>query len=223
MNQLWWYVARSGGLLSWALLAAAVLWGLTLSSRIFGKRPRPAWLLDLHRYLGGLALVFLVVHVAAILLDGYVHFGLSQVLVPFASTWHPGAVAWGIVGLYLLLAVELTSLLRRHLPLRVWRRIHFLSFPLFVVATIHAMTAGTDRSTPAMQIAVFSVTGLVVILTALRVLPTRPGSDRPSGRGQPRPPQPSPPQPTPTPARAPRPHPEAPPPPRRRVPERTPA
>jgi hypothetical protein len=99
MNQLWWYVARAGGLLSWALLAGAVLWGLALSSRAFGKRPRPAWLLDLHRYLGGLALVFLGVHVVAIVLDGYVHFGLSQVLVPFASTWHPGAVAWGIVGL----------------------------------------------------------------------------------------------------------------------------
>jgi Ferric reductase like transmembrane component len=216
MNQLWWYVARSGGLLSWALLAAAVLWGLALSSRIFGKRPRPAWLLDLHRYLGGLALVFLGVHVLAILLDGYVHFGLSQVLVPFASTWHAGAVAWGIVGLYLLLAVELTSLLRRHLPLRVWRRIHYLSFPLFVVATIHAMTAGTDRSTLAMQIAVFCVTGLVVLLTALRALPTRSNSEPGSA-----PPRHRPNQPTPDRAPAPRTRPETPPP-RRRVPERTP-
>ncbi len=215
MNQLWWYVARSGGLLSWALLAAAVLWGLALSSRVFGKRPRPAWLLDLHRYLGGLALVFLGVHVVAILLDGYVHFGLSQVLVPFAGTWHPGAVAWGIVGLYLLLAVEITSLLRRHLPLRVWRRLHFLSFPLFVVATIHAMTAGTDRSTPAMQIAVFSVSGLVVLLALARVFPTRPVSEPRPPAGRPRPPAP-------TSRPAPQARPETPaPPPRRRVPERT--
>ena len=218
MNQLWWYVARSGGLLSWALLTAAVLWGLALSSRIFGKRPRPAWLLDLHRHLGGLALVFLGVHMLGILLDGYVHFGLSQLLVPLAGTWHPGAVAWGIVGLYLLLAVELTSLLRRHLPLRVWRRTHYLSFPLFVVATIHAMTAGTDRSTPAMQIAVFSVCGLVVLLTVAGALPTRPISESGSAPTRHRPHAPTPTR-TPTPRTRPD---TTPPPPRRRVPERTP-
>jgi DMSO/TMAO reductase YedYZ heme-binding membrane subunit len=101
-------------------------------------------------------------------------------------------------------------LLRRHLPLRVWRRIHFLSFPLFVVATIHAMTAGTDRATPAMQIAVYAVCGLVVVLTLVRATPTRP-------RAQPSPvptrPRPPPPVPNPTPRRSPTP------PPRRRVPE----
>src|SRR5271169_6090640 len=120
-NSLWWYVARAGGLVSWGLLAAAVLWGLALRSRILGSRPRPAWLLDLHRYLAGVAVVFVGVHVGAILLDGYVPFDVVQVLIPFTSTWHPGAVAWGIVALYLLLAVELTSLLRSHLSRWLWR------------------------------------------------------------------------------------------------------
>ena len=173
-NQLWWYMARAGGLLSWGLLAAAVLWGLALRSRILGSRPRPAWLLDLHRYLAGVAVVFVGVHVGAILLDGYVHFDLVQVLIPFTSTWHPGAVAWGIVALYLLLAVELTSLLRAHLSRRVWRRVHYLSFPLFVFATVHALTAGTDRGTPAFQLAVWSVCALVAVLTALRARPAAP-------------------------------------------------
>ena len=173
-SQLWWYVARAGGLLSWGLLAAAVLWGLALHSRILGSRPRPAWLLDLHRYLAGVAVVFVGVHVGAILLDGYVHFDLVQVLVPFTSTWHPGAVAWGIVALYLLLAVELTSLLRSHLSRRLWRRVHYLSFPLFVVATLHAFTAGTDRGTPVLQITAGSICALVVLLTALRARPAEP-------------------------------------------------
>jgi hypothetical protein len=57
-----------------------------------------------------LGVVFTAVHVAAIVADSYVHFGLVDVLVPLAATWHPLAVAWGIVGLYLLLAVEITSL-----------------------------------------------------------------------------------------------------------------
>ena len=67
-------------------------------------RVTPAWVLDLHRFLGGLATVFVCVHVAAVVFDSYVAFGLADVLVPLASSWHPVAVAWGVVALYLLLA-----------------------------------------------------------------------------------------------------------------------
>ena len=70
------------------------------------RRVKNSWLLDLHRWLGGLALVFTGVHVlAAILGDTYVHFGLASVLVPLAAHWHPVAVAWGVASLYLLAAV----------------------------------------------------------------------------------------------------------------------
>ena len=68
-SQVWWYAARSGGLLAWALLAASVLWGLALTTRVAGRLTRAAWLLDLHRFLGGAALVFTGIHVVAILLD----------------------------------------------------------------------------------------------------------------------------------------------------------
>ena len=164
-----WYVARASGLVGWALLAAATLWGLALSTKILGKRPRPNWLLDLHRWLGGVALIFTGVHVLALIADTYVHFGLASVLVPFASAWRPVAVAWGVVALYLLLAVELTSLARAHLSNTVWRRIHFASFALFVMATIHGLTAGTDtKSVPARVIAML-VGSVFVGLTAVRI------------------------------------------------------
>lgn len=40
-NQLWWYVARSGGIVAWALLAGSVLWGLALSTKVMrGKAER---------------------------------------------------------------------------------------------------------------------------------------------------------------------------------------
>ncbi len=89
MTMLPWYVARASGLVGWGLLAAATLWGLALSTKALGPRPRPNWLLDLHRWLGGLALIFTGVHVGSLLLDTYVHFGLTSVLVPFASDVAP--------------------------------------------------------------------------------------------------------------------------------------
>lgn len=167
---LLWYTARASGLVAWALVSASVLWGLALSTRALGKRPRPAWLLDLHRYLGGLAVVFTGVHIAAIVSDSYVHFGVIEVLVPFASTWKPSAVALGIVSLYLLLAIELTSLLRKHLPRKAWRRVHFASFPLFVFTTLHLLTAGTDLGNRTLQAAVLTVIAAVGGLSALRSL-----------------------------------------------------
>lgn len=52
-GQLWWYVARSGGMLAWGLLAASALWGLVMTTRLASKLSRPAWFLDLHRFFWG--------------------------------------------------------------------------------------------------------------------------------------------------------------------------
>jgi hypothetical protein len=171
-SKLLWYAARSDGLVAWGLLAASVLWGLALSTRAFRRRPRPAWQLDLHRFVGAAALVFTAIHVVTILLDTYVHFGLVEVLVPFTGAWHPVAVAWGIAGLYLLVAVEVTSLLRARLPKRVWRSTHYMSFVLFALASAHGLSAGTDRHTTPMRVVVFTATAAIVVLTAVRIART---------------------------------------------------
>ncbi|HEY5011595.1 MAG TPA: ferric reductase-like transmembrane domain-containing protein [Acidimicrobiia bacterium] len=167
--QLPWYVARASGIVAWALLAGSVLWGLAMTTKTFKRVVRRPWLLDLHRFLGGLALIFTVVHVVAIMGDTYVHFGIAEVLVPLAAKWHPVAVAYGIVGLYLLAAVEFTSLARKQIPNSLWRRVHYLSFPLYLVTTVHLLTAGTDRHNPALRLAVLAVTSAVIGLLSVRI------------------------------------------------------
>lgn len=169
-EQLWWYVARSGGIVAWALLALSMLWGLVLSTRLLGKRPTPAVLTDVHRFLGGLALVFTAVHLVGLVADSYSHFGPAELLVPMASTWKPGPTAWGVVAFYLLLAVELTSLWMRKLPRRLWRGVHFASFGLFVAASVHGATAGTDAMNPIYRWTSVTLVALVMFLTLVRVL-----------------------------------------------------
>jgi DMSO/TMAO reductase YedYZ heme-binding membrane subunit len=190
---LTWDVARAGGLVAWGLATASVVWGLVLSTRLMRKRPWPAWFLDLHRLLGGLAVIFTVIHVTAIYLDTYTHFGLTGLFVPFATTWHPAAVAWGIVAFYLLLAVEVTSLVRNRIGRKWWRRIHLGSFGLFALATIHAVSAGTDMASTLILGTIVLATLPVAALTAVRLgarnstvaakprpLPTRPDTRVPS-------------------------------------------
>ena len=166
----WWYANRAAGLVAWALLSASMVVGLLLSSKALGKRPRANWLTDLHRGLSGLAVAFVGVHVAAAIGDSYVHFGATEILVPFTSSWRPLAIAWGVVSMYLLIAVEASSLMRKRLSKAVWRKIHFLSFPLFVTATVHGVTAGSELGTTAGIAAAALATAAITTLTALRIM-----------------------------------------------------
>ena len=192
-EHIYWYAARSSGLIGWALLTASVLWGLSLSGRIRPGGVRPAWVLDLHRHLGGLAVVFTFVHVAAIIADSYTDFGPLDVLVPFASEWNPTAVAWGVLAMYLMVAVELTSLGKRHLPRQLWKLIHLLSLPLWVFSTVHLMSAGSEASNPIIGGLVWGMASLVGIMTLYRAAsgrrrarPTQATGAAVSGRQQPR-------------------------------------
>jgi len=169
-SQTWWYVARSAGMVAWAMLALSVFWGVALSSRLLGKKPKPIWMLDLHRFIGGLAVVFSIIHVAALVADGYVTITVINVLVPFTGTYHVSAVAWGIVALYLLIAVEVTSLLRRRLGKRLWRAIHSLSFPLLLMSTVHLFLVGTDRTTMPVRVGVLFTVALVCWATLIRIV-----------------------------------------------------
>jgi len=166
----WWYANRAAGLVAWALLSASMVAGLLLSSKALGKKARPNWLTDLHRGLSGLAVGFVGVHVVAAVADSYVHFGPTEILVPLASSWRPVAIAWGVASMYLLVAVEGSSLLRKHLPKAAWRKLHFLSFPLFLTATAHGVTAGSELGTTAGIAVAVVATAAIAALTTLRIM-----------------------------------------------------
>ena len=136
-TQFWWYVTRASGIVAWLMLTASVIWGVILSTKAFPEQQRPAWLLDLHRWLGGLTVSFVAIHLVALTADSYVHFTLTDLVVPFA---------------WLLVAVELTSLAMRRLPKRVWRGIHLTSYLVFWLTSIHAALAGTDRTVRLYQV-----------------------------------------------------------------------
>ncbi|MEV5450342.1 2Fe-2S iron-sulfur cluster-binding protein [Streptomyces sp. NPDC052535] len=184
--KLWWYIARAAGLMAWWLLSATVIWGLLLSTRILGRRPVPARLLDLHRFLSGLSATFLLVHLAALLADEYIDFGLVDLLVPMVSPYRPGAVAWGVVALYVMAAIVVTSLARRHLPHQVWRWVHHATFALFVLVTVHAFTAGTEATNPAVRWTGIMLGAAFLFLGTYRLLAGR----RPATRESPASPAP---------------------------------
>jgi DMSO/TMAO reductase YedYZ heme-binding membrane subunit len=181
-TKVWWYVARSAGIVAWGLSALAVLWGLALATRALGRKPPAPWLLDVHRFLGALTIMFVVVHLIGLAYDPWAAFGLDEMLVPMASSWKPAAVAWGIVAFYLLLAIEGTSLIRSRLPVKLWRGVHLTSYAMYAMATVHLLLAGTDRHHPVLRIAVVVSVGAVVFFTMYRLIgPGRAASVRAAG------------------------------------------
>ncbi len=168
-QQLWWYSVRASGVVAWVLVTAAVVWGLLLSSRST-TRPRPAWVLDLHRFLGGLTFVFLAVHIFGLMFDKWVGFGPRELFVPMESEYRPGALAWGIIAMYLLIAVELTSLAMKRLTRRIWHAIHLLSLVVFAMTTVHVLTAGTDARRAPVQAFAWASCVVVVGLTVFRIV-----------------------------------------------------
>jgi predicted ferric reductase len=176
-------------MVAWWLLAIAVCWGLLLSTRVTNGKPTPAWLLDLHRFLGGLATVFVGVHLVGLAQDRYVPFTWVDFVVPFHARWHPVALAWGVTALYLLVAIEITSLLMKRIPRRWWRRVHSTSFVLFVVTCVHVFSAGTDRLNRLTQWSGLAMGTAVLFLTVYRAVarpPRRTGSARAEAPGFPR-------------------------------------
>jgi hypothetical protein len=178
---VWWYLARASGIVAWALLVASLVWGVLLATRVLRPHDRPAWLLDLHRWLGGLAMAMVGLHIGSLVGDSFVHFGAADVLVPLASAWRPVPVALGVLSLYLLAAVEVTSVAMRRLSRRAWRTVHLTSYGLVWLVSLHAGLAGTDIFNLAYRGVAGLLTVAAVAATCLRLLaPQRRG--RSTGR-----------------------------------------
>jgi methionine sulfoxide reductase heme-binding subunit len=177
-GQFWWFMARSAGIISWAFLTASVLWGILLSTDLFPKRRRPAWLLDLHRWFGGLTISFALIHVGALIADSYVEFSLLDVTVPFVSSWKPIPVALGVMAMWGLVAVEVTSLAMKSLPRRFWRIVHRTSYATFWLASLHGTFAGTDTGKPIYVVSSSLSVLAIVFAVSYRVLNGRRRSNR---------------------------------------------
>ncbi len=144
MSALTWYVARSAGIVAYLLLSTSVVVGVLMSARAKLSWPRFA-VEEVHRFLAILTGVFLALHGIALLADRVVPISIVQLVIPFQTTYRPLGVGLGVTSALLLLAVALSNLVRKRLPYRVWRRIHYVTIAVWLTATAHGLLSGTDR------------------------------------------------------------------------------
>jgi methionine sulfoxide reductase heme-binding subunit len=140
-----WYAARASGVAAYVVLSIVVSLGLTLGKKAQSSRWPRFSVEEVHRF-GGLLVGSLIgVHVLAIAADSFLPFSLTQLLVPFTSSYRPLWTGLGIAAAELLLALAITNHYRRRVPYRFWRRAHYLNFAVWGFASLHGLMAGTDR------------------------------------------------------------------------------
>lgn len=165
----YWYLSRSSGVIAYVLLWLSVVWGLLLTTAIGKTLGKVAAIVDLHRHISWLTVVFGLVHAIILLGDRYITYTVWTLFVPYAdTTYRPDAVALGQIGFYVLTFVTVSFWARRWTGQKVWRGIHYLSFGVYIVIALHAIWAGTDADT---LYWVYVGTGIsVLFLVVLRLL-----------------------------------------------------
>jgi sulfoxide reductase heme-binding subunit YedZ len=169
-DQSLWFAARGGGIVSLLLSTAVVCLGLITAMRWQG----PGWprflTVALHRQVALLSVVFVAVHVVAAVFDPFASLGVLAAVVPLASSYRPIPVALGVISLYLLIAVIITSLLRDRIGLRLWRTVHWAAYAAWPMAVVHSLYAGSDAFAPWMIAIVGGCVAAVLVALVMRIL-----------------------------------------------------
>jgi methionine sulfoxide reductase heme-binding subunit len=161
-----WILLRAAGIGAYLSLFLAVSWGLVSTTSIVTKRiSKPSSTL-FHQFVATVGVVLLAVHMVLLVIDTYMPFKPLDVLLPMHSTFRPIAITMGVLGMYGVVIVQVSSWLRKPLGTKTWRALHLFAVPAFTLALAHGVFAGTDSQQPWMWLT-YAITGLTVVFLVL--------------------------------------------------------
>jgi DMSO/TMAO reductase YedYZ heme-binding membrane subunit len=96
---------------------------------------------DVHNWTAYIALACILIHPALLLLDKENKFKLADLLVPFHAPKQPAMVALGVIALYLILLVIITTQksIKKLIGFRFWKNIHLISYCTALLTCIHGI------------------------------------------------------------------------------------
>jgi len=176
-----WYVTRGAGFAAAGLLVLLMISGIGQVTgwtyRFF--EPVKAWLV--HKALAIALCVAIAVHGLFLLFDHFVSFNIFQVLVPFDSHYTNGtkllgiglgslAVTLGILAMYGVATIVLSSLGWIDSKKTTWRWLHYLSYFVMLFVFIHALYVGSDLKYGTFRTAWIFLIFVVLIAVISRLL-----------------------------------------------------
>ena len=100
----------------------------------------------MHRNLSLFCLALIAIHIVTIVLP----IGYLDAFVPFLTPYRPLWIGLGALAFDMLLAVAITSGLRRRIGVSTWRGVHYLAYACWPIAVLHGLGSGTDTRLPIM-------------------------------------------------------------------------
>ncbi len=161
-----WTTARASGLTALLALALGMVFGLLVATGAADRLIRRGRAIEIHRWLSSVSLVLIAIHIVVLTTDRFVRFDLLDVLVPFLSSYRRMAVGVGVLAAYGAVVVHASFDLRARIGAKTWRKLHYLSFFVFVSAVTHGVFAGSDSTVAGIQV-LYVVCGTVVGLLVL--------------------------------------------------------
>jgi DMSO/TMAO reductase YedYZ heme-binding membrane subunit len=176
-----WYLTRATGLVTLVLLTASVVIGILQVLR-WTPRGSPRFVVvTLHRTISLLVVALLTVHVVTAVLDSFAPIRLLDAVLPFTGGYRPLWLGLGALACDLVIALTVTSLLRRRLGLGAWRAVHWLAYACWPVALVHGWGTGTDARTPWMLAITVACAAVVLGSIAWRLVRAGPRHARVRG------------------------------------------
>ena len=165
----YWYLTRASGAVTLILLTGAIVIGIATAGRHSSAR-WPRFAIDaVHRRIALLALVFLAIHVITTVADGFAPISLGDAVIPFGGRYRPLWLGFGATALDLLLAVAITSAVRRRIGHRVWRSVHWLAYAVWPIAAVHGLGTGSDAGQTWMAAVYIGCAAAVLVALLARV------------------------------------------------------
>jgi predicted ferric reductase len=168
-----WYITRAAGWVAYFLLWFSMVWGLSIPTKFFERFISPTFTVDFHEYISLLSIGFVILHVSVLLIDQYLPFTLTQILVPFISPFRPMWVGLGVLGFYLSLLVTITFYLRNKIGQKKFKTIHTLSLVAYLGVVLHSFFTGSDSSLGVAQFIYLSTFLVIVFLTSYWLIRAR--------------------------------------------------
>jgi len=178
-HYVFWLMSRAAGVTAFALASVSVILGLMMAGKLSRRPGMARRLRAVHEHAALAALIAIAVHGLALLGDHWLRPGLTGIAVPFTMSYRPLATGIGILAGYLAALLGLSFYARRRIGARLWRRAHRLTIVVWAMAAIHALTAGTDASTPWMRAILALSAAPILVLFIARTTAGRRRSARP--------------------------------------------
>lgn len=177
-SSAYWFLARGTGVVALLLLTASVVLGVLGSLRFAAAPHWPRFAIDaLHRDVSLLVLLLLVAHIVTSVLDSFAPISITAAVIPFASTYRPLWLGLGALSFDILLALVVTSLVRRRLGYRAWRLVHWLAYASWPVAVLHGLGTGSDTKTWWMLLLTVGCVAAVLVAVGTRISRAAPGQE----------------------------------------------